>query len=164
MHDFRRPRPCCTHSCLRPLEPLLSPTRDLRSSEKPLPRHFHSPPPDRHSPGQNNIHDRGLLMTLLNQTLTYAPHHHTIAASQPCTVRRAQSPFWWSVRFAISLREARQFGEVSYFEVLSRTSITHRLTVASSSRAIESSCAVTSSSPQMVPSHYSDLPKTLVRF
>src|SRR3954452_17862151 len=42
-------------------------------------------------------------------------------------------------RFAISL-SARQFGEVSYFEVLSRTSITHRLTVVSSSLAIESSC------------------------
>jgi transcription elongation factor GreA len=42
-------------------------------------------------------------------------------------------------RFAISLR-ARQLDEVSYFEVLSRTSITHRLTVASSSLAIESNC------------------------
>src|SRR4051812_20818336 len=70
MHDFRRPRPCCTHSCLRPLEPLLSPTRDLRSSKKLLPRRFHYPPPDGHSPGQNSTHDRGLLMTLLNRTLT----------------------------------------------------------------------------------------------
>ena len=51
-------------------------------------------------------------------------------------------------RFAMSLR-ARQFGEVSYFEVLSRTSITHRLTVASSSLAIELSCVLgTSGSKQ----------------
>jgi hypothetical protein len=71
MHDFRRPRPCCTHGCFPPLEPILSPTRDLRSSKKLLPRHFHYPPPDGHSPGQNNTHDRGLLMAkLLNRTLT----------------------------------------------------------------------------------------------
>ena len=71
MHDFRRPRPCCTHGCFPALEPILSPTCDLRSSKKLLPRHFHYPPPDGHSPGQNNTHDRGLLMAkLLNRTLT----------------------------------------------------------------------------------------------
>ena len=71
MHDFRRPRPCCTHGCFPPLEPILSPASDLRSSKKLLPCHFHYPPPDGHSPGQNNTHDRGLLMAkLLNRTLT----------------------------------------------------------------------------------------------
>ena len=49
------------------------------------------------------------------------------------------SPPAATYRFAISLR-ARQFGEVSYFEVLSRTSMTQRLTAASSSLAIASSC------------------------
>ena len=95
MHDFRRPRPCCTHGCFPPLEPILSPTRDLRSSKKLLPCHFHYPPPDGHSPGQNNTHDRGLLMAkLLNRTLSCvrpsSSHHHTVAASAPHATTRRQ--------------------------------------------------------------------------
>ena len=99
MHDFRRPRPCCTHGCFPALEPILSPTRDLRSSKKLLPCHFHYPPPDGHSPAQNNTHDRGLLMAkLLNRTLTrslrIALHHHTITPSQHHTdlLRRVEQP------------------------------------------------------------------------
>jgi hypothetical protein len=51
LRDFRRPRPCCTHGCLPPIEPLLSPAHYFRRSKKLLPRHFHDPPPD----GQNPI-------------------------------------------------------------------------------------------------------------
>jgi len=47
LRDFRRPRPCCTHGCLPPIEPLLSPAHYFRRSKKLLPRHFHDPPPDR---------------------------------------------------------------------------------------------------------------------
>ena len=46
LRDFRRPRPCCTHGCLPPIEPLLSPAHYFRRSKKLLPRHFHDPPPD----------------------------------------------------------------------------------------------------------------------
>ena len=33
MHDFRRPRPCCTHGCFPPLEPILSPTSDFGAAK-----------------------------------------------------------------------------------------------------------------------------------
>ena len=49
------------------------------------------------------------------------------------------SPPAATYRFAISLR-ARQFGEVSYFEVLSRTSMTQPLTAASIASSCESRC------------------------
>jgi hypothetical protein len=116
MHDFRRPRPCCTHGCFPALEPILSPTRDLRSSKKLLPCHFHYPPPDGHSPAQNNTHDRGLLMAkLLNRTLTrslrIALHHHTITPSHrrsitpTCYDESSNHPVLWSedVRFRVLL-------------------------------------------------------------
>jgi len=108
MHDFRRPRPCCTHGCFPALEPILSPTRELRRSKKLLPRHFHYPPPDGLRPAQ---------ITATIAAFSW-PRTNPFAA-YPFTVTRAnrrtdlllpvgQPPALWSEQCDFRIRPARK--------------------------------------------------------
>src|SRR3979411_1477724 len=82
MHGSVPPRPCSAPASLPPLEPLLSPTRDLRRSKKLLPRHFHYPPPDGHSPAQITPTIAAFSWPRANPFAAYPftitpSHHHT---------------------------------------------------------------------------------------